>query len=41
MIKMCFALVIDNLLERESFTDMVFKSRLYEVKGLIFPLKRV
>lgn len=32
MTKMCFAVVIDDLLDRDSFTDVVFKSRLCEVE---------
>lgn len=42
MTKMCFALVIDNLLVRDFLTDMIFKSRLWEVClgfgfGFFFP----
>jgi len=34
MTKMCFALVVDNILDSNSFTDMIFKRTLYEVKLL-------
>lgn len=39
--KMCFVLIIDNLPDRDSFTDSLFKSRLYEVKPLNFSSVRM